>query len=96
MTGSTTATHCVHFRVQGLVQGVCFRASARDTAIRLGLTGWVRNRIDGDVVLVACGTTEQVEALEQWLWQGPPAARVSSVRRREAPLQDYAGFEILR
>ena len=82
--------------VHGLVQGVYFRASARDRAARLGLTGWIRNRIDGDVELVACGTAEQVEALEQWLWQGPPAARVASVRRREAPLQDYAGFEILR
>jgi len=88
--------HCVHFRIQGLVQGVFYRASARDAAARLGLTGWVRNCIDGDVELLACGTSEQIEVLEQWLWQGPPAARVSSVRRREAPLQTYAGFEILR
>lgn len=96
MTEFRVAAHCVYFRIHGLVQGVNFRASARDTATRLGLTGWVRNCIDGDVELVACGTADAVEALEQWLWQGPPAARVSAVRRREAPLQDYAGFEILR
>ncbi|MDH4133302.1 MAG: acylphosphatase [Gammaproteobacteria bacterium] len=96
MTEAGGVLHCVHFRIHGQVQGVFYRASAREAAGRLGLTGWVRNCPDGDVELVACGTLAQLEVLEDWLWQGPPAAHVTSVRRREAPLQSFIGFEILR
>lgn len=87
---------CVHFRVRGLVQGVYYRASTQETARRLGLTGWVRNCTDGDVELVACGTAEQIDALERWLWQGPPAARVESVRRSRIAAEEFTGFEVRR
>ena len=66
---------CRHFLVSGQVQGVFFRASTETTARRLGLTGWVRNRRDGCVELVACGEAAPLKELEQWLWQGPPPAR---------------------
>jgi acylphosphatase len=87
---------CAHFRVRGLVQGVYYRASAQETARCLGLTGWVRNCADGDVELVACGTPEQIDVLEQWLWQGPPAARVESVRCTGIVAEDFIGFEVRR
>lgn len=87
---------CIHFRVSGRVQGVFFRASTCERAQSLGLTGWVRNCDDGDVELVACGASAELESLEGWLWQGPPSARVSAVRRREAPYQDFAEFSIRR
>lgn len=70
---------CRHYLVSGRVQGVFFRASAQQAAQRLALTGWVRNLADGRVELVACGEPDKLAALEAWLWQGPPGARVEQV-----------------
>jgi acylphosphatase len=66
-------------RIRGVVQGVYYRASARDEAQRLGLTGWVRNTDDGDVLLEAQGPADRLDALVAWCWKGPPAARVDDV-----------------
>jgi acylphosphatase len=66
-------------RIQGGVQGVYYRASARAEAERLGLTGWVRNTDDGGVMLEAQGPADRLDALVAWCWQGPPAARVDDV-----------------
>jgi acylphosphatase len=65
--------------VAGRVQGVFYRASARQRATELGVTGHARNLADGRVEVVACGPREAVEAFCAWLWQGPPAAHVTSV-----------------
>ncbi|HHJ14949.1 MAG TPA: acylphosphatase [Gammaproteobacteria bacterium] len=64
-------------RVQGRVQGVFFRASTREQAHRLGITGHAINLADGSVEVVAYGPPAALAALRDWLWQGPPAARVS-------------------
>lgn len=69
----------VHLRVQGLVQGVYFRASTRDEARRLGLVGWVRNEPDGSVSAVAEGPRPALQALLAWAHHGPPSARVDQV-----------------
>lgn len=87
---------CAHFRVRGQVQGVFFRASTEAVALRLGLSGWVRNSENGDVELVACGTARQLGELEKWLWQGPSSARVTDVQRAPAALQTFNGFELRR
>jgi len=63
-------------RVRGRVQGVFYRASARDQAVRLGLRGGVRNRLDGSVELWAEGDEGALDSLLRWCHQGPPAARV--------------------
>jgi acylphosphatase len=72
---------CWRYRVSGRVQGVFFRASTQNEARRLGLTGWVRNTRSGEVEVVACGAEDAVAALERWLWDGPPSARVEAVER---------------
>ncbi|UGB38845.1 acylphosphatase [Frateuria soli] len=69
------------FLVSGRVQGVFYRASTRDQARRLGLTGHACNLPDGCVEVLAYGPAEALDALERWLWQGPPAAEVRSVER---------------
>jgi acylphosphatase len=71
------------FLVSGKVQGVFFRASTRHEALKLGLNGHARNLADGRVEVVASGLSEALHELEQWLWQGPPAARVDDVVRGE-------------
>jgi len=85
---------CRRFRVSGRVQGVFFRATTRDTARRLGLTGWVRNRPEGDVELVACGDEAALKQLEEWLWRGPPHARVDGVMAAAVAAQEHADFVI--
>jgi acylphosphatase len=69
--------------VAGRVQGVFFRASTRQRAEQLGVTGYARNLADGRVEVVACGEPAAVLTLCEWLWQGSPASRVTSVQVEE-------------
>lgn len=69
------------FLVSGVVQGVFYRASTRTQARQLGLTGHARNLSDGRVEVIAHGEPDALDALERWLWQGPPAAEVEGVER---------------
>jgi acylphosphatase len=66
-------------RIHGRVQGVFFRNWAMERARSLGVRGWVRNRLDGSVELVAFGEDEAVEALTAACRTGPPAARVDRI-----------------
>lgn len=85
---------CVKFLLSGKVQGVFYRASTRTKAQELGLTGWVQNLSDGCVELVACGTSAQLESLEKWLWQGPPAAKVDHVSKVAMAWEDHQEFVV--
>ena len=69
----------IQLRVHGRVQGVFFRASAQREAKRLGLTGFVRNRTDTSVELVAEGEETGIKDLIAWAQGGPSAARVDKV-----------------
>jgi acylphosphatase len=80
------------FIVSGKVQGVLFRGSAREQALMLGLTGHAMNLDDGRVEVLASGSSDALEAIEQWLRQGPPAARVDKVLRENMVEQDLFGF----
>ncbi len=71
------ARRCI---VQGRVQGVWFRDSTRRRALQLGLSGSAVNRSDGSVEVIASGDRDSVQALCDWLWEGPPMAEVSSVQ----------------
>lgn len=79
-------------RIEGRVQGVGFRWWAVDRAERLGLSGWARNRSDGAVEILAIGEADAVDALEQACAEGPPAARVTAVRRAPAEDDGSRGF----
>lgn len=76
---SVTGKVCMRCFVSGRVQGVYYRASTRAKAQELGVVGFARNLPDGRVEVFACGRRDRLEALEAWLWDGPPAARVSDV-----------------
>jgi acylphosphatase len=67
--------------IEGRVQGVGFRWWTVHQARALGLAGWVRNRRDGSVEAMAIGAAAALDQLERLCWQGPSAARVTSVRR---------------
>ncbi|GAB3187735.1 hypothetical protein GCM10027061_04780 [Nesterenkonia suensis] len=88
-------------RITGRVQGVFFRASTRDAAEDLSLTGWVRNADDGAVEVLIGGQGPAVDALIRWCHHGPQKARVDDVEEREAAEAELAslpasGFEVRR
>src|SRR4029077_19901366 len=73
------ATKRVQVIVRGRVTGVFFRAAAQREARRLGITGWVKNRADGSIEMVAEGEEEAIKEIVSWAHHGPSAARVDNV-----------------
>ena len=69
----------LHLIIHGRVQGIFFRGSALQLARELGLTGWVRNRLDGTVELVAEGDDAPLATLQAWCAKGPRGAVVRSI-----------------
>ena len=86
---------CRRFRVSGLVQGVGFRYYTQRKAVQLRLVGWVCNRVDGDVELVACGSPTSLNKLHSWLQAGPTMARVKLVQVEAVEnAESFTGFSI--
>ncbi|TGQ52172.1 acylphosphatase [Mesorhizobium sp. M1C.F.Ca.ET.193.01.1.1] len=85
----------VRARVSGMVQGVSYRVWTRNEAVRLGLTGWVRNERDGSVAALIVGADAAVAAMIDRLWQGPRGALVSKVDVEEASDNVPADFRII-
>ncbi|MBI5285968.1 MAG: acylphosphatase [Deltaproteobacteria bacterium] len=86
-----------HLIIEGIVQGVFFRANTRDVATRHGVHGWVRNRPDGTVEAELEGDEEAVKKVIQWCHKGPPGAVVERV---SVDWEDYKGefngFSVIR
>lgn len=80
--------------VTGRVQGVGFRWFVEREAVQVGVTGWVRNREDSSVEVMATGTREQHATMRRALQQGPRAARVDAVHESAAPLLEAKSFHI--
>ena len=90
------AAQRLHVAISGRVQGVWFRASTREQAARLGLTGWVRNLADGRVEAVLEGERESLQPMLDWCWTGPPGARVDRVDARwSAATLEFGEFSVL-
>lgn len=86
----------VRLIIEGRVQGVWFRDSTRREAVGLGVCGWVKNRPDGAVEVLAEGPEERVKKLGAWCRKGPPAARVTQVREiREEWKGEFTSFDIV-
>lgn len=84
----------VRVLVSGRVQGVFFRAATRETAVRLGVSGWVRNLPDGRVEATFEGDAERVDEVVAWTKSGPERARVDTFEVTEEPSEGIAGFEV--
>lgn len=68
-----------HLRIHGRVQGVGFRHYMAREARKRGITGWVRNRVDGSVEAIVQGPREAVDGIITWARHGPPSAQVTRV-----------------
>lgn len=84
----------IHLLIEGIVQGVFYRASARKTADKLGLTGWIRNTRDGAVEAMITGEAAQLLKFEDWSRKGPDGARVDLVTVTPHDEITFDGFTI--
>lgn len=68
-----------HLIIEGRVQGVWYRDSTRIRATELGIKGWVKNRPDGNVEIIAEGPESNIRKFIEWCHEGPPYAVVSKI-----------------
>ncbi|MDF9408065.1 acylphosphatase [Pelotomaculum isophthalicicum JI] len=86
---------CAHVIVSGKVQGVYYRAKAREMAVALELAGWVKNMLDGRVEGIFEGERENVDKMIDWCRQGPSRADVTGLEIEwKEPQGDLSGFII--
>jgi acylphosphatase len=92
MSGDGDDLTTMRIRVEGFVQAVGYRNFAINEATRLGLDGWVRNRSDGTVEVLASGPTKVVEEFIGALARGPAGSRVANFELHKADPPDDKGF----
>ena len=86
----------VRLVVEGRVQGVWYRDSARRKASELGLTGWVKNRREGNVEILAEGAMDNITELKNWCYDGPPGAIVTDVKETIEEFKgEFLSFDIV-
>ena len=85
---------CYRCFITGRVQDVAFRVATRQHAQKLGLSGYARNMTDGRVEVYVCGDAMALHDLCQWLWVGPPLAKVTVVECQEVEHKLVSDFII--
>lgn len=85
---------CYRIRAAGRVQGVFFRASTKEFADKLGISGWVKNEPDGSVLIEAEGSDESLDRFIDWCKSGPPMSVVEELKYEEIPTQSFKKFRI--
>ena len=86
----------VRLIIKGKVQGVFYRATAKDIADELGIKGWIKNLPDKNVEVTATASEDSLQKFIDWCKQGPPKARVDDVIIHEPDLQHFNDFRIIR
>ncbi len=86
----------VHIIVEGKVQGVFYRATAKEMADEIGVKGWVKNKEDGNVEIVASGLEQEVEDFINWCRKGPKRAVVTNLIITPLQNQAFEKFEVIR
>lgn len=86
----------VHLLIKGKVQGVFYRAAAKDVAEQLNLSGWIRNTKEGDVEAMVTGDQDLINEFVEWCKKGPSRANVTKVEVTEKTDEQFFGFTIVR
>jgi acylphosphatase len=86
----------VNLIIKGRVQGVFFRATAKDVADKIGVKGWVKNSEEGDVEMIASGSEEQLQKFIDWCKVGPRKAIVTDVVVTNKEQENFKSFEVVR
>jgi len=86
-----------HVIISGRVQGVWYRASTKQKAEELGITGWVKNTDEGNVEALFEGDKAVIDEMIAWCWKGPPLAKVKNVKISPYNIdENYTDFVVLR
>lgn len=83
---------CYRFIIKGKVQGVWYRATAKQYADQLGLKGYAKNLADGTVEVIACGEETILLQYEKKLWQGSQLSKVTEVIKSNIEHNSYTEF----
>lgn len=86
----------VRLIIKGKVQGVFYRATAKDVADLIGVKGWVKNLPNDDVEITATAADDVLQKFIAWCKLGPPKASVDEVIVEELSTEDFKGFKIIR
>ena len=86
----------VHLVIKGKVQGVYYRATAKEKANELGIKGWIKNAPGGHVEIMAAGNKEELEKFIGWCRRGPKHAEVSDIIVTTREEQYFSNFTIKR
>jgi acylphosphatase len=86
----------VRIIVSGKVQGVFFRATAKEVAEKYELTGWIKNTEDGNVEAMIYGQENKVKNFIEWCKKGPEKAEVTNVVVHQLPEIKFNRFEVIR
>lgn len=89
-------TKHISILISGKVQGVFFRASAKEKADELGIKGFARNQPDGRVYIEAEGDSEKLILFKTWCKLGPRRAQVEHTEVKEGDVQHFSDFSIPR
>ncbi len=84
-----------HLLITGKVQGVFYRASAKEKALMLGISGWIKNTKEGAVEAIITGSQENIETFIDWCKQGPRHAIVENVIVKPSEPQTFKTFSIV-
>ena len=82
----------LNIKVYGRVQGVFFRATAREQADKLGITGFAKNETDGSVYIEAEGEKEKLDEFVKWCKVGPTSAKVDDVKVELGSVKHFSEF----
>lgn len=98
ITRSTTSLEMKHLNItiHGEVQGVSFRVATKAVANQLGITGFVKNQLNGTVYVEAEGKDFELENFIDWCNEGPENAKVEKVDIDQGELKEYRNFEIAK
>ena len=86
----------IRLTITGKVQGVFYRATAKDVADLIGVKGWVKNLPNDNVEIAATATEETLQKFIDWCKQGPPKAKVDDVIVEQLDTEEFSGFRIIR
>ena len=89
-------TRHYNITVRGKVHGVSYRFCTHIQALKLNLTGYVKNKHDGSVFIEAEGSEENINKLIEWCYSGSPLCKVTEVLAEEGDVKDFKNFEIKR
>ena len=86
----------VHLLIKGKVQGVFYRATAKEIALALDLKGWVKNTKEGHVESIVTGSEKALQQYIEWCWKGPEKAVVASINVTSIKEEAFEEFRVLR